>query len=120
MIVKRAMVLAGLAALTLDVSGQSVPTQRTLTWVPGLEYASGGTFDESAIQHYNLYCDGQYVGEVVNDFTRTYVATVGLLGPGDHTCGLSETVDGIESVMSNTVTFPLGKPTPKAPVLTLQ
>lgn len=116
---KRAIVLAGLAALTLDVSGQSVPSTRTLTWVPGLTFESGGSFDESQIQHYSLYCDGQYINDVPNDFTRQYTVSTVLLGAGDHTCGLSETVDGMESVMSNTVTFPLGKPTPKAPVLSL-
>lgn len=117
---KRAIVSVGLALLTLDVSSQSVPPTRTLTWVPGLTFKSGGSFDEAQIQHYSLYCDGQYVSDVPNDFTRRYTVSTVLLDAGDHTCGLSETVDGIESVMSNTVTFPLGKPTPKAPVLGLE
>ena len=115
----RAIALCGLAGLTFQLQAQSVPTERTLRWVPSLEYTSGGTFDESLIQHYSLYCDGAFIMELPNDFTRSFVVSTALLGAGDHTCGLSETVDGIESVMSNTVAFPLGQRTPGAPSLTV-
>ena len=108
-------------ALMLSTSiAQTVPTQRDLTWVPGLTYESGGSFDESAIEQYTLYCDGMLILSFPNDYTRRYTVSTGLLGAGDHTCGVSETVAGIESVMSNTVDFPLGQRTPTAPVLTVQ
>jgi hypothetical protein len=114
---KRAMVAALLVGLT--VQAQTVPTERTLRWVPSLEYTSGGTFDESQIETYPLYCDGQFITEIPNDFTRYYVVSTALLGAGDHECGVSERVDGIESVLSNTVVFPLGQRTPRAPTLTV-
>lgn len=116
--IRAMLVLLGLFALAADA--QTVPPERTLTWVPGLEYESGGTFDESLIQSYNLYCDGAFVFSFSNDFGRSIVVDVVLLGEGDHTCGLSETVDGIESVMSNTVSFPLGRRTPRPPTLSVQ
>ncbi len=99
---------------------QTVPTERTLRWAPALTYESGGSFDESQITHYSLYCDGAYILDLPNDFTRSYVVGTALLGAGDHTCGVSETVGGIESVMSNTVDFPLGQRTPRAPTLTVE
>ena len=115
---KRAIALLMLAGLT--VQAQNVPTQRTLSWVPNLSYVSGGTFDESAIEKYVLYCDGSYIMDIPNDYTRRYTVSTGLLGAGDHTCGLSEVVAGIESVMSNTVDFPLGQRTPGAPTLSVE
>ncbi len=115
----RAIALCGLAALTFQIEAQSVPTERLLTWVPSLSYTSGGTFDESTIQHYTLYCDGAKVLDIPNDFTRQYTVTTELLGAGDHFCVLSETVDGIESVASNEVAFPLGQRTPGPPTLTV-
>lgn len=111
------LVVMGLLALTVDA--QTVPTERTLSWTPALEYESGGIFDESQIQHYSLYCDGAYIYDIPNDFTRSHLVNTGSLGAGDHTCGMSETVDGIESIMSNTVDFPLGHRTPRAPTVTV-
>jgi hypothetical protein len=115
---KRAIALLLLASITIQA--QLVPSSKTLRWAPALEYESGGTFDESQIEHYILYCDGRYARDIPNDFTRQYVVDVDLLGPGDHVCGISEVVAGIESVMSNTVDFPLGQRTPKAPTLTVE
>jgi hypothetical protein len=112
------MVLVLLAGLT--VQAQTVPTERTLRWVPSLEYVSGGQFDESQIEAYRLYCDGQYITEIPNDFTRAYVVGTALLGAGDHYCGLSEVVDGVESLLSNEVSFSLGYWTPGAPTVTVE
>lgn len=85
--------------------------------MPGLQYEgpNAPTFDESEIQKYTLYCDGTLRLDIANDFTRTLLVDVAMLGPGDHTCGISETVGGIESVLSDTVTFPLGQRTPGRP-----
>lgn len=102
------------------VKANAAPTDVALTWVPGLTYESGGNFDESQITNYTLYCDGSSQGTFANDYTRRYVVNTALLGAGDHTCGVSETVAGIESVMSNTVSFTLGQPTPTAPTLTVE
>ena len=109
-----------LAALTLDISAQSVPTSKTLTWLPALDMTDGTPFDESQIELYPLYCDGEYIKDIPNDFTRRYVVDVDLLGPGGHTCGISERVAGIESVMSNTVDFTLGQRQPNAPTLAVE
>ena len=109
-----------LASITVDATSQTVPIARRLSWVPGLEYTSGGGFDESQIERYVIYCDGVHRIEVPNDFTRGYTVSTDLLGAGDHTCGVSEIVDGIESVLSNTVDFPLGQRTPTAPALTVE
>lgn len=114
----RATALILLATITVDA--QDLPTERTLRWVPSLDYTTGGTFDESAIQHYDLYCDGVFTREIPNDFTRSYIATTEEFGAGDHFCVISETVDGIESVASNEVSFPLGQRTPGAPTLTVE
>jgi hypothetical protein len=75
----------------------------------------GTPFDESEIEGYPLYCDGAYVTTISNDFLRSTVLDVALIGPGDHTCGLTEVVDGIESLLSDTVSFPLGRRTPGSP-----
>jgi hypothetical protein len=117
---QRAIAITVMVLASIVVVAQSVPTTRTLSWTPGLTYESGGSFDESQIQHYSLYCDGGYIMDIPNDYTRRYTVGTGLLGAGDHTCGVSETVDGIESVMSNTVDFPLGQRTPTAPTLTVE
>lgn len=110
---KRLIALLLLAGLTVDA--QTVPSAYMLSWLPALEMTDGTPFDESAIEHYPLYCDGAFVVNIPNDFTRQFYIDVGLLGAGDHTCGISEVVDGIESVMSDTVTFPLGRRTPGRP-----
>jgi hypothetical protein len=104
-----------LALLVFQIEAQTVPSAYILSWIPGLEYTDGTPLDESSIQHYPLYCDGSFVANIPNDFTRQFYIDVGLLGAGDHTCGISEVVDGIESIMSDTVTFPLGRRTPGRP-----
>jgi hypothetical protein len=93
-------------------------TVQTQTVVPSVvEYTDGVPFTESEIEHYDVYCDGAFLKQVPNDFTRSFMVSVDEVGVGDHTCGLSETVGGMESVMSDTKTFPLGQRTPGAPVL---
>lgn len=114
------LTLALLGALTFDIGAQSIPTFKTLIWTPALDMTDGTPFDESQIELYPLYCDGQYVMDIPNDFLRRYVVDVDLLGAGDHTCGISERVNGIESVMSNTVDFQLGQRTPNAPTLAVE
>lgn len=109
-----------LAALTLDIGAQSIPTSKALVWIPALDMTDGTPFDESQIELYPLYCDGQHILDIPNDFLRRYVVDVDLLGPGSHTCGISERVAGIESVMSDTVVFPLGQRTPNAPTLAVE
>lgn len=112
---KRAIALTLLMGLVIQVEGQSVPSAYALTWMPALSMTDGTPFDESQIEGYPLYCDGNYVKTIPNDFTRRTVVDVSILGAGDHTCGLSEIVGGIESVMSDTVSFPLGQRTPGSP-----
>lgn len=117
----RATVLILLATITVDA--QSIPTFRTLVIEPALSYtpeSGGGTFDETQIEKYPLYCDGRFILDIPNDFTRRYVVDTALLGAGDHTCAVSEVVGGIESVVSATVTFPLGQRTPGTPTLTVE
>ena len=116
----RNWIVGAILLVAMGATGQTLPTERVLRWVPGLEYTSGGAFDESQIESYTLYCDGAVVASLPNDFTRSTTVTTELLGAGDHTCGVSETVAGIESVMSNTVDFPLGQRTPTAPTLTVE
>lgn len=116
----RAIALCLTLALTIQV-GQTqsyVPSTITIEYLPGLSYTDGVPFDESEIERYDLYCDGAHVRPVPNDFTRRLTLTVDDLGPGTHTCGLSETVGGIESVVSDTMSFSLGQRTPSAPTLT--
>lgn len=113
---KRAILLG----LLLCGSALAQDNTKTLTWVPSLTYESGGTFDESQIELYELYCDGEYVQSIANDFSHRYVVGPSLLGYGSHTCGITERVAGIESLLSNTVSFDLGQPTPGAPVLTVE
>lgn len=116
---KRAIPLLLLAALTFDVQPQALPTSYIVTFVPPTEYVDGTPLNEADIDHYSVYCDGSYIKDVPNDFSRQF--TLGLddrLAPGSHTCGLSDTVAGIESVLSNTKDFPLGQRTPGAPTLT--
>jgi hypothetical protein len=117
---KLAICAALLSGLTLDVNSQAVPTSKALVWTPALDMTDGTPFDESSIELYPLYCDGQYIKDIPNDFTRRYVVDVDLLGPGDHTCAISERVNGIESLVSNTVDFPLGQRTPNAPTLAVE
>lgn len=83
-------------------------------------YEDGTILYESDITHYSLYCDGQHILDKANDYTYNVVVGTAELGAGTHTCGLSETVGGIESVLSNTVSFSLGQRTPTAPTLTIQ
>lgn len=110
---KRAIVLCLLAGLT--VQAQSVPSSYVLTWIPATSMTDGTPFDESEIEGYPLYCDGEYVTTIPNDFTRSAILNVDMLGEGQHTCGLTEVVNGIESLLSDTVTFPLGQRTPGSP-----
>jgi hypothetical protein len=116
----RAIAIAAMIAMSAAVVAQSVPPTRTLTWNPSLSYVSGGSFDESAIEKYALYCDSEFILEFPNDYTRRYVVDVVLLGAGDHVCGVTEFVGGIESLLSNTVAFPLGQRTPGSPTLTVE
>lgn len=104
-----------LGMLVFQIDAQTVPTRYILSWIPALEFTDGTPFDESAIEKYPLYCDGAFVMDIPNDFTRQFIVDVDLLGPGDHTCGISEVVDGLESLLSDTVTFPLGRRTPGSP-----
>jgi hypothetical protein len=113
--VKRAIALLLLAGLTIQANTQAVPSAYRLTWIPGLSYTDGTPLDESEITHYPLYCGGQHVADIANDFTRAYIVDVTMLGAGDHTCVISEVVGGIESVASDSVTFPLGRRTPSRP-----
>ena len=110
-----------LAGLTLDFTPAQtyVPSTSVLNWVPGLVYDDGTPLDETAIEKYDLYCNGAHVLSLSNDFTRTYTVSVDLLGAGTHTCALSETVGGLESIVSNTVSFSLGQRRPSAPTLTV-
>jgi hypothetical protein len=107
-----------LLLMSLTVQTQTVvPSVVTISFTPALEYTDGVPFTESEIEHYDVYCDGAFLKQVPNDFTRSFMVSVDEVGVGDHTCGLSETVGGMESVMSDTKTFPLGQRTPGAPVL---
>jgi hypothetical protein len=103
-----------LASLTLGAQS-FVPSAVYLTFTPGLEMTDGSPFDESVIEKYSLYCDGAYVKDYANDFSRQVYVTIDDIGVGSHTCSLSEWVGGLESLVSNTVDFPLGQRTPKAP-----
>ena len=115
----RAITLILLAALTIQIEAQSyVPSTMTIGFTPGLQYTDGVALNESEITKYDVYCDGAWLRIEPNDFTRTFTVTVDDLGAGDHTCGLSETVGGMESIISDTMSFPLGQRTPGAPTLT--
>lgn len=117
---KRAIVLGLLASLTVSLQAQTyVPSSVGLQFTPGLAFTDGVPFDESAIETYTLYCDGQHIKDFPNDFTRIVYVTVDELGAGDHTCVVTETVQGIASVNSNPKSFSLGQRTPTAPTLTV-
>lgn len=115
----RAIALCGLAGLTFQIDAQVVPTEIPLQWDPSVTYTDGVPFDESEIQHYDLYCDGAHLRQIANDFTRITWVSVDDLGSGDHTCALSETVHGLESVVSNVVSFTLGQRRPNPPTLSV-
>lgn len=108
-----------IAALSSNAQS-TYPTSATLTWEPALTFVDGTPLDESQIEGYPLYCDGAHVATLSNDFTRRYVISTALLGPGEHRCTLSEVVNGLESVASNEVAFILGQPAPRAPTLTVE
>ena len=116
----RAIALVLLASLTFQLEAQQyVPSAIRLNFTPGLSFTDGVPFDESAIEKYKLYCDGAFVRDVPNDYLRSIYVTVDDLGSGDHTCALSELVEGIESIQSNPKSFSLGQRTPSAPTLTV-
>lgn len=116
---KRAIVVVLLAGLTVNAQ-TFVPTYVDLQFTPGLTYeGSDIAFDESEIEMYHLYCDGAYVRDFPNDFTRTHRVSVDDLGAGSHSCGLSETVGGLESIVGNSLSFDLGQRQPTAPTLTV-
>lgn len=114
------MVILLLMSLTVQTQTH-VPSSMWIEFVPGLTYEgpNGASFAESEIEAYHLYCDGAYVRDYPNDFTRRVLVTVEMLGAGNHTCRLSETVGGMESIVSETaMTFDLGQRQPTAPTLT--
>lgn len=116
---KRAIALLLLAGLTFQVQPQALPTSYIISFEPPTEYVDGTPLNEADIQKYSVYCDGAWIKDVPNDFSRQF--TLGLddgLAPGSHTCGLSDWVGDLESVLSNTKDFPLGQRTPGAPTLT--
>lgn len=107
--------IALLASITIDA--QQVPTTVTIGILPPTEFEDGSVLFEQDIETYHLYCDGAYIRDVPNDFTRRFTVTASELGAGTHECALSDRVGGIESVLSNTLSFSLGQRTPKAPTL---
>jgi hypothetical protein len=107
-----------LASLTISAQQSTFPTVVRINFTPGLTYEDGVPLLESEIEHYDLYCNGAFLRQVPNDFTRSFLVGVDDLGPGTHACVLSETVAGIESVASDPLSFSLGQRTPSAPTLT--
>ncbi len=116
--VRAIVALTLLASLTIGAQQTPLPSTVSINFIPGLSYEDGVPLTETEIEHYDLYCDGAFLRQVPNDFTRVFYVGVDELGPGTHTCALSETVAGIESVSSDPISFNLGQRTPSAPTLT--
>jgi len=116
--IKRVLAITLLAGLVFQIGAQEhIHSAIYIQFTPGLTFEDGTPLDESQIEKYNLYCDGQFVKEYANDFNRQVYVSIDDIGVGSHSCGLSETVNGIESILSNTMDFPLGQRTPTAPTL---
>lgn len=123
--IKHVLVVAGLAALTLDVASQSLPTSAIIRWTPPTEYEDGSALFEQDINHYVLYCNGSVLRNVPSIIgTYSTTVTTAELGSGTSVCGMSTvTVESgveIESILSNEVSFSLGHRTAKPPVVTVE
>jgi hypothetical protein len=88
---------------------------KTFQWTPPTEYEDGSALVNSDIDEYRIYCNEQLIA-VVENVNNTNSWTSGNFSPGSYSCNATAVVGTEESSPSNTITFFVSPPIPKAPV----
>jgi len=120
------LVAIGMGLLTLDwtdVGAQNAsPTVAcdsgcTLKWQPPTSYTDGTMLIEQDLDFYSFYCDDAHVMDF-DAIVGTWQADITFTQSGHYICGLTTTtLKGVESELSNTLTFTKGPRVPRPPVL---
>lgn len=121
------MLMLGFIGLTIDVEplslahAQTAATQCdsicTISWVPPTQRTDGTAFDESEIDYYSWYCNGEHLLDL-DAVMGTWQAEIVFTTPGTYECALTVVdLGGRESEQSNTKSFIKGVAKPMAPQL---
>ena len=93
--------------------------ERTFTFTPPTTYEDGTPLPQSAIESYDIECDGALLVNLPNVplNTDSYQAPPGTFATGDHVCqAFTVTTEGVRSGPSNTVNFTVDPGIPGPPI----